>query len=103
MRGKVLVVDDEKSVRDLLDSFLTATGYQAILASNGEEAIELARSESPNAIILDFKMPGIDGVETCRRLRKEKQTRLAGNTNVYTCPKYNSDNLLSSFELVFSC
>jgi DNA-binding response OmpR family regulator len=75
MRGKVLVVDDEKSVRDLLDSFLTATGYQAILASNGEEAIALARSEGPNAIILDVKMPGIDGVETCRRLRKEKQTR----------------------------
>jgi len=75
MRSKVLVVDDERSVGDLLDSFLTATGYQAILASNGEEAIELAKSESPNAIILDVKMPGIDGVETCRRLRKEKHTR----------------------------
>jgi DNA-binding response OmpR family regulator len=75
MAAKVLVVDDEKSVRDLLQSFLQGTGYQAIMASNGEEAIELARSESPNAILLDVKMPGIDGVETCRRLRAEEQTR----------------------------
>ena len=75
MQAKVLVVDDEKGVRDLLHSFLKATGYQTIMASNGEEAIELAKSESPNAILLDFKMPGIDGVETCRRLRAEEQTR----------------------------
>jgi DNA-binding response OmpR family regulator len=75
MQAKVLVVDDEKSVRDLLHSFLKAEGYQAILVSNGKEAIELAKSESPNAILLDVNMPGIDGVETCRRLRAEKQTR----------------------------
>ena len=75
MQAKVLVVDYEKGVRDLLHSFLKAEGYQAILASNGKEAIELAKSESPNAILLDVKMPGIDGVETCRRLRAEEQTR----------------------------
>ena len=75
MQAKILVVDDEKGVRDLLHSFLKAAGYQTIMASNGEEAIELAKSESPNAILLDFKMPGIDGVETCRRLRAEEQTR----------------------------
>jgi DNA-binding response OmpR family regulator len=74
MLAKVMVVDDEKGVRDLLHSFLKAEGYQAIMASNGEEAIELAKSESPNAILLDVKMPGIDGVETCRRLRAEEQT-----------------------------
>lgn len=75
MEARVLVVDDEKNVRDLLYSFLTAAGYQVILASNGEQAIELATSERPKAIILDVKMPGIDGVETCRRLRKEEKTR----------------------------
>jgi DNA-binding response OmpR family regulator len=75
MLAKVLIVDDEKDVRDLLQSFLNATGYQVIMASSGEEAIKLAKSESPNAILLDVKMPGIDGVETCRRLRAEEQTR----------------------------
>ena len=75
MQAKVLVVDDEKGVRDLLHSFLKTEGYQAILASNGKEAIELAKSETPNAILLDVNMPDIDGVETCRRLRAEEQTR----------------------------
>ena len=75
MPAKVLIVDDEKGVRDLLHSFLKATGYQTIMASNGDEAIELAKSESPNAILLDVKMPGIDGIETCKRLRAEDKTR----------------------------
>ena len=99
---KILVVDDEKSVRDLLHSFLKATGYQAILASNGEEAIELAKSESPNAILLDVKMPGIDGVETCRRLRADKQTRFipvimvtAFGTTKNECIEMGSDDLVN--------
>ena len=75
MLAKVLIVDDEKGVRDLLHSFLKSTGYQTIMASSGEEAIELAKSENLHAILLDVKMPGIDGVETCRRLRAEEQTR----------------------------
>lgn len=75
MLPKVLVVDDEKSVRDLLFMFLEARGFHALLASSGEEAIALAKSESPNAIVLDVKMPGIDGVETCKRLRADEHTR----------------------------
>jgi DNA-binding response OmpR family regulator/Tfp pilus assembly protein PilZ len=75
MAARVLVVDDDKNVRDLLCSFLTITGYEVILASNGEEAIGLAKSEIPNAILLDVEMLGIDGIETCRRLRAEEKTR----------------------------
>jgi DNA-binding response OmpR family regulator len=75
MSAKVLVVDDNKNVRDLLCSFLTLTGYEVILASNGEEAIRLANSEIPDAILLDVEMMGIDGIETCRRLRAREKTR----------------------------
>jgi DNA-binding response OmpR family regulator len=75
MAAKVLVVDDDKNVRDLLFSFLTTTGYEVILASNGEETIRLANNEIPNAILLDVEMPGIDGIETCRRLRAWEKTR----------------------------
>jgi DNA-binding response OmpR family regulator len=75
MAAKVLVVDDDKNVRDLLCNFLTTTGYEVILASNGEETIRLANNEIPNAILLDVEMPGIDGIETCRRLRAEEKTR----------------------------
>ena len=59
MEEKVLVVDDEREIRDLLKEFLTDEAYEVILASNGKEAIELAEREHPDAILLDVKMPEI--------------------------------------------
>ena len=76
MPDKILVVDDEQEIRDLLDSFLTAQGYEVISASDGKEAIDLAGTENPQAIILDIKMPGIDGIEVCKRLKEKEKTRL---------------------------
>ena len=75
MGDKVLVVDDEWEIRHLLSQFLTEEGYEVILASNGEEAIELAERENPQVILLDILMPGIDGIETCKRLKAEEKTR----------------------------
>jgi two-component system cell cycle response regulator len=74
MADTVLVVDDEEYVRALLKTFLTETGYQVIVASHGEEALDLAKKERPQVIILDVKMPGIDGIETCRRLKLDEGT-----------------------------
>ena len=59
MEDKVLAVDDELQIRDLLNLFLTRDGYDVLLASNGEDAIELAKKENPQIILLDIKMPGI--------------------------------------------
>jgi DNA-binding response OmpR family regulator len=75
MAEKILVVDDEWELRNLLTEFLTGEGYDVIHASNGEEALELAEKEEPQVILLDIKMPGIDGIEVCRRLKEEDQTR----------------------------
>ena len=75
MGEKVLVVDDELEIRDMLSRFLTELGYEAMVASNGEEAVELAEKENPQAILLDIKMPGIDGIETCKRLKANEKTR----------------------------
>ena len=75
MADKVLVVDDEWEIRDLLSRFLAEEGYEVILASNGEEALELAEKEEPQVILLDIKMPDIDGIEVCRRLKEEDKTR----------------------------
>ena len=75
MKEKVLVVDDEWEIRDVLSNFLTEKGYEVMLASNGEEAIELAEKENPHVILLDVKMPGIDGIETCSRLKVGEKTR----------------------------
>lgn len=75
MANKIMVVDDELEIRDLLSKFLTEEGYEVILASAGEEAIELAKRETPHAILLDVRMPGIDGMEVCRRLKAEPKTQ----------------------------
>ena len=71
MRAKVLVADDERQIRDLLSEFLTSEGYEVLLASDGEEATGLAEREYPDVILLDVKMPGIDGIEVCKRLKAE--------------------------------
>jgi len=74
MGDKVLVVDDDQEMRDLLNNLLEGEGYEVILGSNGEEAIELAEKESPRVILLDFEMPGIKGIEVCKRLKRGEQT-----------------------------
>jgi len=76
LANKVLVVDDESEIRDLLRTSLSAEGYEVVVASNGEEAIGLAKRENPQVILLGIEMPGIDGIETCKRLKAEEKTRL---------------------------
>jgi two-component system cell cycle response regulator len=75
MGEKVLVVDDEFEIRDLLNEALKKEGYEVFLASAGEEAIELAKKETPHVILLDVRMPGIDGLEVCKRLKSEPKTQ----------------------------
>ena len=67
MTVKILVADDEQEIRDLLDNFLKEQGYDVILASDGEQALQLAATENPQTIILDVRMPGLDGLEVCMR------------------------------------
>ena len=76
MADTVLVVDDDSNIREVLHNFFTLKGYEVLLAANGEQALELAESEMPKVILLDINMPGIDGMETCRRLRADEKTRL---------------------------
>jgi two-component system response regulator MprA len=69
---KVLVVDDERAVRDSLRRALELEGYEVELAGDGEEALERLSGPAPaDAVILDVLMPGIDGLEVCRRLRAD--------------------------------
>ena len=76
MAEKILVADDEQEIRELLDNFLTGQGYEVVLASDGNQALQLASEENPQAIILDIRMPGLDGLEVCKRLKEKEQTRL---------------------------
>jgi len=69
---KILVVDDERAVRDSLRRALELEGYDVELAANGEDALErLSSNGEPDAVILDILMPKMDGLEVCRRLRRE--------------------------------
>jgi two-component system KDP operon response regulator KdpE len=65
----VLVIDDEAQIRRALDSILSARGYLVTLAASGEEGIGLAMRQTPDLVVLDLAMPGISGLEVCRRLR----------------------------------
>ncbi len=68
---KVLVVEDELTLLELLSQHLRAEGYTVLTSSNGEEALELARSQAPDVCVLDVMLPGLDGLSLCRIIRKE--------------------------------
>jgi len=70
MKKKILVVDDEKNIRILLMEELTDEGYDVALAKNGAEALELIKSEKPDLVTLDIKMPGEDGLGILRKIRE---------------------------------
>jgi two-component system, OmpR family, response regulator MprA len=67
---RILVVDDDRAVREALRRALTLAGYEVQLAESGEEALELIVRAAPDAVVLDIGLPGIDGLEVCRRLRR---------------------------------
>jgi two-component system response regulator MprA len=67
---KVLVVDDDRSLRDALRRALTVAGYAVVVAENGQHGLSQAAATDPDAIVLDVGMPDIDGLEVCRRLRE---------------------------------
>ena len=69
MAERILIVEDDRRIRDMLTRGLLFEGYAVDSAENGEEALRIARERIPDAIILDLMLPGIDGLEVCRRLR----------------------------------
>ena len=70
MASKILVVDDEKEIRNLIEIYLKNEGYTVLKAGNGEEALEVLAKEEVQLMILDIMMPKMDGMEVCRRVRE---------------------------------
>lgn len=70
MQKKILVVDDEQGILDLFKRVLSKEGYKVITSLSGLGALEKAKKEKPNLVILDIRMPGIDGIETLKRIKK---------------------------------
>jgi len=71
----ILVVEDEEDIRELLKYNLEKEGYQVFAAATGEEALRAVRDRRPDLILLDLMLPGIDGLEVCRRIRGGTQTQ----------------------------
>lgn len=74
MTLKALIVDDERAIVDLVRHHLEKEGIVCLEASEGETALQLARTERPDLLMLDLMLPGIDGLEICRLLRREPAT-----------------------------
>lgn len=74
-KNKILIVDDEPDIRELIEYNLRKEGYQVTTAVNGKEAIKLAKENTPDLIILDIMMPEMDGIEACRIMRTMPEFR----------------------------
>ncbi|WP_028594551.1 response regulator YycF [Paenibacillus assamensis] len=72
MYGKILVVDDEQPIADILKFNLEKEGYEVVCAFDGNQAVELALSEKPDLILLDLMLPGKDGMDVCREVRQHR-------------------------------
>jgi two-component system phosphate regulon response regulator PhoB len=74
VKAKILVVDDDPDIRRLVQYNLEKEGYQAITASDGEQALRLVASEMPQLVILDLMLPDMDGLEFCRKMKQDEPT-----------------------------
>ncbi len=111
--AKILVIDDDQTILDIVESVLEEYKFDTILANNGEDGLNKAKTEKPNAILLDRKMPGISGNEVLKRLKKDEKTQnipvvmLTGDNNVndvakslelgaqdYIVKPFNNENLI---------
>jgi two-component system phosphate regulon response regulator PhoB len=71
---KILIVEDDPDIRELLRFNLEKAGYNLYLAEDGEKALALARKHAPDLILLDLMLPGVDGLEVCRTLKRDPDT-----------------------------
>lgn len=74
-KHKILIVDDEPDILEFMQYNLERENFEVFMASSGKQAIEIAKNELPDLIILDVMMPGMDGIETCRELRQDLRLR----------------------------
>lgn len=89
MPHKILIVDDQFGIRVLLQEVLNREGYEIYQAPNGPTALEIVRDQSPDLILLDMKIPGMDGLEILRNIRKMEL-----NTKVIMMTAYGELDLI---------
>lgn len=73
-KQKILIVDDDSNIAELISLYLTKEFYETKIAEDGEEAIRLHQEWQPGLVLLDLMLPGIDGYQVCREIRAKSQT-----------------------------
>jgi len=96
-KEKILVVDDEEDIRELVRYNLAREGYRVICVASGEEALVKARDEGPHVVVLDLMLPGLDGLDVCRRLRNHPAT--ADTPIVMLTAKGEDPDIVTGLEL----
>jgi DNA-binding response OmpR family regulator len=91
----VVVAEDDLSVLSLLTDTLTLRGYRVLPARDGQRAWETIRQEGPSVVVLDVRMPALDGLEVCRRLRADPATRHIG-VIILTADRHHRDAALKA-------
>jgi DNA-binding response OmpR family regulator len=113
-KQRVLLVDDEERIVNFLALKLKVSGYDVVCASNGEKGLELAQSARPDIVLLDVIMPGIDGIEVLKRVRKfssvpviilSAKERVADEVmalgaNAFVSKPFNPDDLVTRIRLL---
>ncbi|RIK56100.1 MAG: DNA-binding response regulator [Chloroflexi bacterium] len=117
MAETILIVEDDRRIRDLLRRGLIFEGYSVETAEDGEAALRIARDKEPDAVILDLMLPGMDGLEVCRRLRSasnvpilmltardtvpDRVTGLDAGADDYMVKPFAFDELLARLRAIF--
>jgi len=74
-KNRILIIEDESDIGELLEYNLQKEGYDTILANNGESGLQIAKKEKPNLLILDLMLPGIDGLDVCRLIKSDRDIK----------------------------
>jgi DNA-binding NtrC family response regulator len=99
--AKILVIDDDRGIRQLLDTLLSLKGYEVVLAENGQKGLDLFRQEQPDVIVLDLKMPEMDGLTVLKEIRRiDSQQQVIMFTGAWTAKIEQQIHALGVTEIV---
>ncbi len=93
--ARILVIDDEPEITEIVETFLVESGYQVAVENSPGEAVEKARAFKPDVVLLDIMMPGVDGYDICQQLKADPQ--FTGVPIIFLTGKDRSDDMGRSF------
>lgn len=95
--ARIMVVDDEPEITEIVATFLTESGYQVVIENDPTKAIDQIRANKPDVVLLDIMMPGMDGYDVCRELKKD--AKLAHTPVIFLTGKDRTDDMGRSFKV----